>query len=144
MNKALKTILSVSLFAIFTFGCSSGNSPVMLLPDSPSQINSVPKEDTITIKVKLDTPAFISESTGELSGVALMDDGKIFKYQTIKVGTSSVKVTTIVYESKWVKLESHPTTASEAETILKLVRQGGFSKEYKTLSDRYSEAGLVR
>jgi hypothetical protein len=136
----IKILPVAILLSAFTFGCSSNVNNVIV--SELSQINTVKKEAPITVLVKLDVPPFISTPAGELSGIAVMDDGKIVKYQTVKTARG-VTATTTTYASKWVKIESHPTTENEAQTILKLAGQGGFSKEYKTLKDRYTEAGII-
>lgn len=133
MKKIIPVLLSVSF--LYLNACSQQNN--LVLPEI-EQINSSAKKD-ITILAKLDTPPFISQGS-ELSAIAMMDDGKIIKYQTVK-GKSP---TTIVYQSKWNVLESHATNASEANTILKLVSQNGFAKEYKALKEQYDNAGLTR
>src|SRR5689334_3565443 len=141
MSKKLPLVVTVAAMAGFSHGCSKLDNTYF----SPeiSQIYSAPQqEEPITIQVKLDMPPFISEQPQELSGIALLDDGKIIKYQTLKNG-SSFMATTTVYESKWVKIESHATTSAEAQTILKLASQGGFAKEFRTLRDRYSAIGLI-
>jgi hypothetical protein len=141
MSKKLPLLFTVAAIAGITNGCSRLDNS-SFSPDFP-QIYSAPQnEDPITIQVKLDAPPFLSEQPSELSGIALMDDGKIVKYQTLKAG-SSFTATTTIYESKWVKLESHSTTGAEAQTILKLASQGGFAKEFRTLRDRYSIIGLI-
>ncbi len=131
-------LLAVVVF-LTAFGCSSNVNN--FIPDV-NQINTLKKESPITILIKLDNPPFVTSSTGELSGFSVMDDGKIVKYQTIKTA-KVVTAKTTIYASKWVVLESHATTENEAQTILKLAGQGGFSKEYKILKDRYTEAGLI-
>jgi hypothetical protein len=134
MKRLIPVFLSVSF--LYLNSCSQQNNIVM--PDIPQVDASAKKE--VTTKAKLDTPPFISQSS-DFSAVALMDDGKIIKYQTFKSGKAP---TTTVYQSKWVVIESHPTTANEANTILKLTSQNGYSKEYKALKDAYDNAGLTR
>jgi hypothetical protein len=99
------------------------------------------KKDNINQKIVLDNPAFYNSGT-ELSVFAVLDDKKIIKYQTKKSGSSVMAITTI-YKSKWVELEVRNTTAMDADTVLKLVRQGGYAKEYAILYERYSILGLV-
>src|SRR5687767_1223046 len=115
MSKKYLLIFTAVIMTGLTIGCSNKVNNINFVPDY-TQLNSTPKKQgPITIQVKLDTPPFVSAQANELSGIALMDDGKIIKYQTLKTGTTFT-ATTIVYESKWVKIESHPTTGSEAQT----------------------------
>lgn len=141
-----KNIQSISLIlsgvvAVGIVSCSSNNNQTVLLPLEETNIQNTTKD--ITTRVKLDTPPFVTQQKQELSSVAMMDDGKIYKYQTIKTDQGKVTATTFVYMKKWDVLESHPTTVVEAETILKLVRQGGHVKEYQALNERYEAIGLV-
>jgi hypothetical protein len=122
--------------------CSKRVNNNSFVPDNSQVLSATAAEEPITIQVALDTPPFITAQTGELSGVALLDDGKIIKYQTLKIG-ATYAATTIVYEKKWVILESHKTTSTEAQTILKLASQGGYAKEFKAMRDRYAEIGLI-
>ena len=143
MSKRFSLFFTSLVILLSNYSCATNttlNNP--LLNDDLSQSLSTPKKETPITRVIMDNPPFINQGS-ELSGLAVMADGKIVKYQTIKNAGSTATATTIVYQSKWVKIESHPTTSNEAETILKLVGQGGFSKEYKTLKDRYTEAGLI-
>lgn len=135
MKKLIPVFLSLSF--LYLNSCSQQSNIIM--PDIPQDINSSAKKD-ITINAKLDTPAFINQGS-EISAVALMDDGKIIKYQTFKNGKSP---TTVVYRSKWVILESHNTTANEANTILKLLKQNGFAREYAEFKKSYEDVGLAR
>lgn len=136
INLVLASTLLSSIVA-----CSSSNNSAMLIPLEEINVQNTTKD--ITTRVKLDTPPFITQQKQELSSVAMMDDGKIYKYQTIKTDQGKVTATTFVYMKKWEVLESHPTTVVEAETILKLVRQGGHVKEYQALNERYETIGLV-
>lgn len=136
MKRLIPVLLSMSF--LYLTSCSEQSNIVM--PDVPQVNSSTKKDKDITIQAKLDAPPFISQGN-EFSAIALMDDGKIIKYQTFKTGKAP---TTIVYQSKWVVLESHPTTANEANTILKLTSQNGYAKEYKILKDIYDNAGLTR
>lgn len=135
MKRLIPLLLSVSF--LYLNACSQQSNIIM--PDIPQDANTSAKKQ-VTIMAKLDTPAFVAQGS-ELSAVALMDDGKIIKYQTFKSGKAP---TTIVYKSKWVVLESHNTTANEANTILKLVSQNGYAKEYRDLKEVYENAGLAR
>lgn len=142
MSKKLLFVFTAVVLTGITYGCSSKLNNTFLDPVFV-QVDSLPlKPEPITVQVTLDIPSFISQQATELSGIALMDDGKIIKYQTLKNG-DSYTATTTVYVSKWVKLESHPTISTEAQTILKLASQGGFVKEYKTLRERYEAIGLI-
>ncbi|MFN8578946.1 MAG: hypothetical protein U0354_19130 [Candidatus Sericytochromatia bacterium] len=136
MKRLIPAIFSISF--LYLASCSEQSNIVM--PDIPQVNSSAKKDKDITTRARLDAPPFISQGN-EFSAIALMDDGKIIKYQTFK---ASKAPTTIVYQSKWVVLESHPTTANEANTILKLTSQNGYSKEYKILKDIYDDAGLTR
>jgi hypothetical protein len=135
MKKALILILSSFILT----SCSTSNINNQF--DNFLQVNNNTKKDNITQKIVLDNPAFQSSGT-ELSVFAILDDKKIVKYQTKKSGASVMAITT-VYKSKWVELEVRNTTAMDADTVLKLVRQGGYSKEYSILYERYSILGLV-
>lgn len=134
MKKTL--ILLLSSFILTSCNASNINQFDDLL-----QVNNNTKKDDVTPKIVLDNPAF-QNSGAELSVFAILDDKKIVRYQTRKSGASVMAVTT-VYKSKWVELEVRNTTAMDADTVLKLVRQGGYSKEYSALYERYSILGLV-
>ena len=134
MKKLIIAILSTSFL---TLNACSQNSN-LIIPQI-NQVQSSAKKD-VTTRAKLDSPPFITQGA-EFSAIALMDDGKIIKYQTFKSGKAP---TTIVYQSKWNILESHQTTVNEANTILKLLSQNGHAKEFKTLQERYEESGLTR
>jgi hypothetical protein len=142
MSKKFLLIFTAVVITGINSGCSNKLNNTFFDPGL-TQVNSAPKDpDPITVLVTLDMPPFISQQAAELSGIALMDDGKIIKYQTLKTA-NSFTATTTVYISKWVKLESHPTTTPEAQTILKLASQGGFAKEFKTLKERYEAIGII-
>ncbi len=141
MNK--KILLVPFLVSIFSFSCSNLNNQVLndpIILDNSSNVSS--KEAPFVTKIKLDPVPFISQQANELSAIALNDDGRIYKYQTLKSG-AGFQATTFLYQNKWSLIESHPTTALEAQTILRLASQGGFAKEFKTLKDRYEQIGLV-
>lgn len=136
MKKIASIILSVSALSYIT-ACSNSQQ-TLIVPDVQQ-----PATDTQAASItraRLDNPPFISQGA-EFSAIAMMDDGKIIKYQTFKPAKTP---TTIVYQSKWNVLESHPTTTTEATTILKLLSQNGYSKEYATMSERYDAADLTR
>lgn len=135
--KKLSGLILVTLISTYISACNKAET-TLVLPD-PVQINSNNTSAPST-RAKLDSTPFITQGT-ELSAIAVMDDGKIIKYQTFSTAKAP---TTIIYQSKWSVLESHATTSNEATTILKLVSQNGFSKEYSTLSQRYDSAGLTR
>lgn len=134
MKRLISTLLGISFLALNA--CSQNTNYVF--PEVEQAQSSAKKE--ITTKARLDTPPFIAQGN-EFSVVAIMDDGKIIKYQTFKAGKPPA---TIVYQSKWNILESHQTTASEANTILKLLSQNGSVKEFKSMQEKYEEAGLLR
>ncbi|MFN8674653.1 MAG: hypothetical protein U0457_21545 [Candidatus Sericytochromatia bacterium] len=145
--KKLYSLLLVSLFTTVLGACNTQQNNLPDLKIDQSVINSktpdiITNQDDIHILIKLDSTPFLSQATGELSAVALNDDGRIYKYQTIKNG-NTVQATTFLYKTKWNLLESHPTTALEAQTILRLVSQGGFAKEYKEIQARYEQLDLV-
>lgn len=138
MKKSLISICSLSLLAISA--CAEKQTT---LTNEFTQTNDVvASSKTIPSRIKLDSVPFLTGASAELSGVALNDDGRLYKYQTIQNG-ATFKATTFLYQNKWNLVESHTTTALEAQTILKLASQGGFAKEYKTLHDRYEQLGLV-
>ena len=143
MKKSIQSINLVlaSTLLLSIVACSSSNNSAILIPLEEINVQNTTKD--ITTRVKLDTPPFVTQQKQELSSVAMMDDGKIYKYQTIKTDQGKVTANTFVYMKKWDVLESHPTTVVEAETILKLVRQGGHVKEYQALNERYETIGLV-
>jgi len=130
--------LLVLLLLSLLFSCSNQQFLTPLVPNY-SQLSEKP----VTIKVSLDSPPFVSGVNGELSGVAKSDDGKLVKYSTFNNG-GKLSAITVTFSAKWVVIESHATTSAEADTILKLARQGGYAKEYKELSERYSTLGLLR
>ena len=134
MKRLISTLLGISFLALNA--CSQNTNYVF---PEVEQAQSAAK-DEITIKARLDNPPFITQGN-EFSAVAVMDDGKIIKYQTFKAGKAP---TTIVYQNKWTVLESHQTTASEANTILKLLSQNGNAKEFKAIQEKYEAAGLLR
>lgn len=138
MKKSLLFVCSLSLLALSS--CAEKQTTLVneVLPTNDVTASS----KNIPLRIKLDSVPFLTGASAELSGVALNDDGRIYKYQTTQNG-STFKATTFLYQSKWNLLESHNTTALEAQTILKLASQGGFAKEYKTLHDRYDALGLV-
>lgn len=134
--KKLFAIVFTTLISSNISACNNSQNTMIL----PEIVQTQSNNQDITTRAKLDNPPIIAQGA-ELSVVALMDDGKIIKYQTVKSGKAP---TTIVYQSKWTVLDTHPTTSSEANTILKLLSQNGYAKEYATMSQRYDEAGLTR
>lgn len=139
MKKILIFLCSLSLLALSA--CAEKQTTLTNEVIQPSN-DVTASSKTTPLRIKLDAVPFLTGASSELSGVALNDDGRIYKYQTTQSG-STIKATTFLYQSKWNLLESHNTTALEAQTILKLASQGGFAKEYKTLHDRYDTLGLV-
>ncbi len=132
-----KLIIGLFSLGFLSLNACSQNSNV-IIPEI-NKVDASAKKDVTTLAT-LDNPPFINQGV-EFSAIATMSDGKIIKYQTFKAGKVP---TTIVYQSKWIVIESHQTTGTEANTILKLLSQNGYAKEYKTLQERYESSGLVR
>lgn len=138
MKKTLFTFALISS-SLMMFSCSSQQQVLQPIEN----VESLAKKDDISIKVELDTPPFLSQQKNEISGIARMSDGKLIRYQTLKDDKGKVTANTIVYWKKWDIQETHNTTPTEANTILKLSSQGGHFKEYKELKERYESLGLV-
>jgi hypothetical protein len=138
MKKTLFTFALISS-SLMMFSCSSQQQVLQPIEN----VESLAKKDDISIKVELDNPPFLSQQKNEISGIARMSDGKLIRYQTLKDDKGKVTATTIVYRTKWEIQETHSSTPTEANTILKLSSQGGHFKEYKELKARYESLGLV-